>query len=240
DQALLRSFVTAEAPEPQSKWTSPSVRIRYFGHACVLVEWAGISILTDPWIGPISEEGSVEHFSYKDLPEKIDYALITHGHHDHFNLETLLRLRHRIDCLVVPRSSGLFYADPSLKLVAHQCGFRQIVELDSLESITLPDAEIVAVPFLGEHADLAHAKTGYIVRIGKEKILFAADSNCLDKRIYQHLRGLLGPIETVFLGTECVGAPLTWLYGALLPIKLQHSHSQSRRTKGCDASAALD
>jgi len=58
--------------------------------------------------------------------------------------------------------------------------------------------------------------------------------------MYEHLRHILGPIQTVFLGMECVGAPLSWLYGALLPTKLQHSHDQSRRTKGCDAKAALD
>jgi L-ascorbate metabolism protein UlaG (beta-lactamase superfamily) len=215
------------------------VRIRYFGHACVLVEWAGVSILTDPWVGVISEEG-VDHLSYRDLPEKIDYVLITHGHHDHFSLETLLRLRHRIGCLVVPRASGVFYADPSLKLAAQQCGFPDVIEIDSLESIDLPDGEIIGIPFLGEHADLPHSKIGYLVRSGKEQILFAADSNCLDGRLYQHLSRILGPIGTVFLGMECVGAPLSWLYGALLPVKLLHSHNQSRRTRGCNAAAAID
>jgi hypothetical protein len=39
---------------------------------------------------------------------------------------------------------------------------------------------------------------------------------------------------------ECVGAPLTWLYGAFLPGKLPRAYSQSRRTKGCDCQAALD
>lgn len=226
------------APPPESP-TGAQVRLRYFGHACVLVEWKGVSILTDPWLGMATPEG-VEHLSYQDLPEKIDFALITHAHHDHFVAETLLRLRHKIECLVVPRTFSMFYADTSLRLMAQKMGFKNVMELEALDSIKLPDGEITAIPFLGEHADLAHGKVGYIVRAGKQQILFAADSNCLEKRIYEHIRKVVGPIETVFLGMECVGAPLSWMYGTFLPSKLQRQHDQSRRTKGCNARAALD
>src|SRR5205807_1902637 len=69
--------------------------------------------------------------------------------------------------------------------------------------------------------------------------LFAADSNCLDEKIYRNLRRSIGPVDTVFLGMECVGAPLSWLYGALLPFRLPRNHDQSRRTKACDSKAAL-
>lgn len=231
---LLLSGPTPAAP----RWEGPGVRVRYFNHACVLVEGNGISILTDPWIGIESCAGGAARLTYRDLPEKIDYALITHNHHDHFVLETLLRLRHKIGCLVVPRSYGMYYADTSLKLMARKAGFKHVVELDALESIELPDGEIVGVPFFGEHADLAHGKTGFAVRLGDERILFAADSNCLDARVYEHLRAVLGPMDTVFLGMECVGAPLSWLYGALLPDKLQHAYDKSRRTKGSDSAAA--
>lgn len=236
----LRPLLTQELPRPAAKYDGDDVRIRYFGHACVLIEWNGVSVLTDPWIGVRSTEGGRERFSYDDLPEKIDYALITHCHHDHFVPETLVRLRHRIECLVVPRSYGLFYTDVSLKLAAKRIGFKNVVEMDSLDSIAVPNGEIISVPFLGEHADLAHGKSGYLIRAGNERILFAADSNCLDKRLYEHLRRVVGDIETVFLGMECVGAPLSWLYGALVPAKLQHSLDQSRRTKGSDSTAALN
>lgn len=238
DEERLLPLLTTAPARHAPRWEGEGVRIRYFNHACVLVEGNGVSILTDPWIGIESVAGGAERLSYEDLPEKIDFALITHNHHDHFVLETLLRLRHRIGCLVVPRAFGIYYADTSLKLMAQQLGFKNVVELDALDSIKLPDGEIIAVPFLGEHADLAHAKSGFVVRLGKEQILFAADSNCLDQRIYEHLRRIVGPTETVFLGMECVGAPLSWLYGALLPHKLQHTHDKSRRTKGSNSVAA--
>jgi L-ascorbate metabolism protein UlaG (beta-lactamase superfamily) len=224
-----------------AKYSAPlGLRVRYFGHACVLVEWNGVSVMTDPWIGARSLEMEVDRFSYDDLPEHIDYVLITHGHHDHYVPETLLRLRRKIGCLVVPHNFGLFYTDPSLKIMSRNLGFKTVREVDALESIGLPDGEIIAIPFLGEHADLPHGKTGYVIRAGKEHIMFAADSNCLEKRVYELVRKVVGSIDTVFLGMECVGAPHSWLYGALVPSKLEYSHDKSRRTKACDAQAALD
>jgi hypothetical protein len=155
-------------------------------------------------------------------------------------LESLLRLRHKIECLVVPRTFGMFYADTSLRLMSKKMGFKNIMEMEALDTIELPDGMITAVPFLGEHADLAHGKVGYAVRAGKEQVLFAADSNCLDRHVYENVRRVVGPIQTVFLGMECVGAPLSWMYGTFLPTKLQRNYDQSRRTKGCDSDAAMN
>ena len=238
DEKKLAPFLSRDPVAPADQWRGKGLRIRYLGHACVLVEWNGVSILLDPWLSVTPLEGGMERLTYRDLPEKIDFALITHAHHDHFVPETLLRLRHRIEVLVVPKTYNLFYTDPSLKLLGRRLGFKNVVEMDSLESLGLPDGEIVAAPFLGEHADLAHGKSAYVIRAGKERVLFAADSNCIDRGIYENLRRCLGDIETVFLGMECVGAPLSWLYGALLPSRIQHSYDNSRRTKGSDAEAA--
>jgi L-ascorbate metabolism protein UlaG (beta-lactamase superfamily) len=231
----------SEVPQTlPDKWRERQVRIRYCGHACVLLEWNGISLLTDPYLPVMPVAGGINRFSYQDLPEKIDYALVTHNHQDHFALETLLRLRERIGCLVVPKSYGILYGDISLKLMAQRLGFKNVVELDTMESIGLPDGEIIGAPFLGEHGDLAHGKIAYVVRAGTEQVLFAADSDCLDKRMYERLRHALGPIETVFLGTECVGAPLTWHCGALFPRRPTREQDQTRRYHGCDSRAALD
>lgn len=236
DERLLLPLLSAEpAPPPAERWDGAPPRVRYFGHACVLVEWRGVSILTDPYIGVVPEEGGIARHTYDDLPEHIDYVLITHNHHDHFCLETLLRLRRRIGCLVVPRASGFFYGDLSLKLLARAIGFKQVVELEALESIPLPDGEIVSVPFLGEHADLPHGKAAYVVRTGTQQMLFAADSDCLDRRVYEHLRRCLGPIDTVFIGMECVGAPLSWSCGPFFPVKPDYGQEQSRRYKGSDS-----
>jgi L-ascorbate metabolism protein UlaG (beta-lactamase superfamily) len=238
EKSLLPLLTTKQLPEYET-WKGTEPRIRYLGHACVLIEWNGVSILTDPCLGVIPATAASERFTYQDLPARIDYVLITHAHHDHFCVESLLRLRHKIGCLVVPRSNGTFYGDLSLKLLAQALGFRRAIEIDALESISVGDGEIIGVPFLGEHADLPHGKTAYVVRAGQHRILFAADSDCLDQEMYRHIRQVLGPIQTVFLGMECVGAPLTWTGGSLLPRQPKHSISQSRRYKGCDSNRGL-
>jgi hypothetical protein len=140
---------------------------------------------------------------------------------------------------VVNRSHGMFYGDISLKILTQKLGFKNVVELDTLESIPLPDGEIIAIPFMGEQADLPHGKTAYVVRAGNEQILFGADSNCLDRRMYEHIHEVLGPVQTVFIGMECVGAPLSWMYEPLFPVKPEYSIDQSRRLMGCDSFRAM-
>ena len=236
----LLPMLTEEPRLPPKKWERESVRIRYFGHACLLIERKGISILTDPLIAAIPAKDGLERFSYGDLPGEIDFALITHNHPDHISLETILRLRHRIKCLVVPRSFGILYGDISLKALAHRIGFRNIIEMDALENLMFPDGEIIGVPFLGEHSDLAHGKTGYVIRLGERRILIGADSDCLDRQVYRNARQCIGRIDTVFLGTESVGAPLSWSNGSLLAKKPSSEEEESRRQHGCDARRAIN
>ncbi|HVF90479.1 MAG TPA: condensation domain-containing protein [Blastocatellia bacterium] len=237
---LLMSLLSDAPARKYEEWKGKEARIRYLGHACLLIEYNGVTMLTDPCVGTDPGGGGMERMSYPDLPDRIDYALVTHNHQDHFHIETLLRLRHRIGCLVVPKSFGIFYGDVSLKMIAEKIGFKQVVEMDTLGSIRLPDAEITAVPFMGEHADLPHGKTGYVIRLGGQQILVAADSDCLDRRVYEQVRRALGPIETVFIGMECVGAPLSWCCGPFFPAKPDFGHEQTRRYKGCDSIRALE
>jgi len=91
---------------------------------------------------------------------------------------------------------------------------------------------------LGEHNDLPSAKTAYVVQLASHSILFAADSNCLDASMYEHVRKTTGPVDILFVGMEFVGAPLNWVYGPILPIASEHRHSQERRSSGCNADHA--
>src|ERR1041384_5960936 len=131
---LFSSFFTTEAPRPVEKYTGDSVRIRYFGHASLLIQTREISIMLDPLIS-YESNGGIHRYRYADLPETIDYVLITHNHQDHCMFETLLQLRHKIKNVIVPKSSGGNLADPSLKLILQNIGFRQVREIDEMESI---------------------------------------------------------------------------------------------------------
>lgn len=240
DDRKLLALLSDTPPKHVDVWQGKGIRIRYYGHASVLVEFNGKTVLIDPFLAVTPSEGGIERFTFQDLPPNIDYVLITHGHHDHFIFETLLRIRHKIGCLVVPKCSGIFYADFSLRLMARALGFKNVVEVEPLDSIAFDKGEIVSVPFLGEHNDLPFAKTGWLIQAGEKQILFAADSNCLDKRMYENICVQRGPIDVVFLGMEYLGAPLSWVYGPLLPKLPGYKECQSRRSNGSDSVGAMN
>ena len=235
---LVRSFFTPDPPARYEPYAGATARWRYFGHACVLVETAGTTMLFDPVLS-YTYESDISRYTYLDLPERIDYVIITHNHQDHVLFESLLQLRHKIQCIVVPRSDGTLQ-DPSLKLLLRQVGFTDVVELGELDEIRIPDGSITGLPFLGEHADLAiRTKLAYLVRIGGHTLLFAADSCNVEPKLYEHLHRELGDIDALFLGMECNGAPLTWLYGPLLSHSLDRGMDQSRRLAGSNYEQAM-
>jgi L-ascorbate metabolism protein UlaG (beta-lactamase superfamily) len=94
-EPLLRTLFTQQPPAPYEPYGGTGVRWRYFGHACILVENGDVSLLLDPVLS-YTYESTISRYTYDDLPEMIDYVLITHNHQDHILFETLLQLRHRI------------------------------------------------------------------------------------------------------------------------------------------------
>ncbi|MFC0516384.1 MBL fold metallo-hydrolase [Mucilaginibacter angelicae] len=235
DVPLFKSFFTVTPPPVYEKYNGENVRMRYFGHACILLETCGLSILIDPVISYYGYTSQIEHYSDADIPDVIDYVLITHNHQDHILLETLLPLRHKIKNLIVPVTTSGALQDPSLKLFFQQIGFDQVIEINEMEEIKFENCTITGLPFTGEHSDLnVRAKTCFHVRIQDFTFLFAADSRILESRLYEHVHSAIGDIDVIFLGMECDGAPLSWLYGPLLTSELPRDKDQSRRLAGSD------
>jgi L-ascorbate metabolism protein UlaG (beta-lactamase superfamily) len=230
---LVHSFLTMECPPRYIPYRGAGVRWRYFGHACILIESHEISILLDPVLS-YTYENRISRYTYLDLPESIDYVLITHNHVDHILFETLLQIRHKIKNVVVPRNSGGHLQDPSLKLILENCGFRNVIELAEMQEIHDGNVQICGLPFWGEHADLdILSKLAWLIKIGSHSLLFAADSCNIEPRLYEHLHRELGDIDVLFLGMECDGAPLSWLYGPLATHRIERSIDESRRLSGC-------
>lgn len=233
DEPLFETFFTQEAHRPYKPYEGDKVRMRYFGHACILVETQGVSILLDPLISYYGYQTSIAHYSDVDVPDVIDYALITHNHQDHILFETLLPLRHKIKNLVVPRTTTGGLQDPNLKLMFRNTGFENVIEVEDMESIKFKDCTITGIPFIGEHSDLnIQAKICHHVKIGEFSMLFLADSCNVDPDLYKHVHALIGDVDVIFLGMECDGAPLTWLYGPLLSEELPRDMDSSRRLAG--------
>ncbi len=76
-----------------------ALRITMVGHATLLIQAAGVNLLTDPvwssrvsphsWLGPqqVTEPG----IAFENLPP-IDAVLLSHNHYSHMDLATLARL----------------------------------------------------------------------------------------------------------------------------------------------------
>lgn len=233
------SFLTTEKPKPYATYEGLGARWRYFGHACILLETKEISVLLDPVLS-YTYESDVSRYTYGDLPEVIDYVLITHNHQDHILFETLLQLRHRIRNIVVPRNSGGALQDPSLKLLLKQCGFPNVIEVSEMEEIPFDRGSITAVPFLGEHGDLnVSTKSAYLLRVGRHSLLFAADSCNISPQMYEHIHKEIGDVDALFVGMECDGAPVSWIYGPLVTQRIERSKDHSRRLAGSNYERAL-
>lgn len=236
---LLRAFLTSEGPALYVPYSGSGVRWRYFGHACILIESQGTSILFDPVLS-YTYENNISRYTYLDLPESIDYVLITHNHQDHILFETLLQIRHKVKTIVVPRNGGGHLQDPSLKLLLKNCGFKNVIELTEFEEIQNGNVHITGLPFFGEHADLdIQTKMAWLVRIGQHALLFAADSCNIEPRLYEHIHREMGNVDALFLGMECDGAPLSWLYGPLITQRMERAMDESRRLAGSNYEQAV-
>jgi len=230
----IESLLTQSPPQIAPGFDGDGVRIRYYNHATILIETPEVTILTDPVIS-YSYDTGLPRFTFLDLPETIDYVLITHDHVDHVQLETLLQIRHKIRNIIVPRNNQGAMADPSLKLMLQKLGFTGVRDLEILETIDVPDGQIVGLPFLGEHADLnIYSKIAYFVQLKGRSVLALADSSNLDPELYRHLHSIIGETDVIFLGMECQGGPMSWLHGPLLTRSLSRKMDNSRRFTGAD------
>jgi L-ascorbate metabolism protein UlaG (beta-lactamase superfamily) len=98
----------AAADKPPERVMGNALRVSFVGHATVLIQTAGVNILTDPiwserafmvqWAGPrrVTPPG----IAFEDLPP-IDVVLVSHNHYDHMDGPTLARLREEHNPLVI-------------------------------------------------------------------------------------------------------------------------------------------
>jgi L-ascorbate metabolism protein UlaG (beta-lactamase superfamily) len=234
--AFLETLLTPESSRSPDRHIDSGGRIRYFGHACLVLQSPRAAIVTDPFIS--ADSSASGRYTYDDLPDFVDLVLITHGHQDHIVLETLLQLRGRVGAVVVPRSSRGNLCDPSLGLYLSHLGF-PVVDVDDYDEVEFPGGRVTATPFLGEHADLdIRGKSTYWVDIAGRKAFVGADSSGIEPALYRRIRAHLGRADVAFLGMECDGAPLTWLYQALLTKPVTKRMSDSRKLSGSNAAQA--
>lgn len=107
DRPAWPEHVAVTPSRPTARVDGGRMVTTWIGHATVLVQTAGLNIITDPvWsehagpfgIGP--ERVAAPGVRFEDLP-KIDLVLLSHDHYDHFDIVTLKRLWARDHPLIV-------------------------------------------------------------------------------------------------------------------------------------------
>lgn len=234
----LQELFTRQQPERQYQPVQSGIRLTYTGHAGFLLESNNVAILIDPVIACRSVESQEDMFSFSELPAKINYTCLTHCHHDHVNIETLLQLRYKLEKVLVPKNNGGTLIDPSISLLLQQLQI-DAYELEDLAVTEIPGGRIIAIPFLGEHGDLnIRSKAAWYIELEGRKFFFGADSSNPEIKMYELLGQHFGDIDVMAIGMECVGAPYTWLYGALSTKVVSKNIKNSRRLNGSDSRQA--
>ncbi len=83
-------------------------------------------------------------------------------------------------------------------------------------------------------------KIAYLIRLLDKSILCAADSRNVEFELYEKVHQIIGDVDALYLGMECDGAPLMWLYGQFFSRPVKREDDQSRRLSGSDYIRAID
>ena len=170
-------------PEP-SKWSDAQVTLAWIGHSTVLINFFGVTILTDPvlfsrigirlpgfTIGP--KRLTAPALSLDELP-KVDLVLLSHAHFDHLDLRTLRCFDESTSVITARATRDLLQGTR----------FSHVTELEWGQSKRLSTAtgeiEITAFPVKHWGArtqrDTYRGYNGYLIERSGRRIIFAGDT----------------------------------------------------------------
>ena len=200
-----RDVVPAKNKPTPLTWNDHDVTAAWLGHATVLVNFYGLTILTDPTFMPrigmdigIATVGPkrlvAPPIALKDLPP-IDLILLSHAHLDHFDTPTL----HHFDS--APKAVT---AKATLDLFSDMKFRKNVTELSWGESANVSTAhgDVRVEAFEVNHwgARWRHDKqrgyNGYILEREGKKLMFGGDTAITDK--FQLIRSK-GPFDLAIM-----------------------------------------
>ncbi|WP_425475890.1 MBL fold metallo-hydrolase [Mesorhizobium yinganensis] len=193
------------AARPAERIDGGALRLTMVGHSTLLIQIAGLNILTDPvWsdrVSPLSFAGpkrvNAPGIRFDDLP-RIDAVLVSHNHYDHLDLATLKRLQIGHDPLfVTPLGNDALIrtAAPGARVSVH----------DWDENVRVGDGAVVHLEPVhhwsarGTRDRRMALWCGFVVETAAGKIFFAGDTGFHDGTPYSRLASRHGEMRLAIL-----------------------------------------
>jgi len=178
----VRPFVAPYQPNDGQRLRAnaggPERSVTFIGHASVLLQAGGVSMLTDPVfsddVGGLFRRAAPPGVALRDLPP-IDLVVISHNHRDHLDEESVRALGPSVH-YVVPLGLGAWF---------RARGLTRVTELDWWQSTVVEGragrATVTLVP--AQHWSQRAATDrnqslwgGYVIDAGGERVFFAGDT----------------------------------------------------------------
>lgn len=180
-----RWIENAPQPRPPERVMGDAVRLTMIGHVSVLIQTAGINILTDPvWskrASPFQSAGPrrvrAPGIRLDELPP-VDLVLVSHNHYDHLDTATLAALVDRFDPLIVtPLGNGT--------IVGKHAAAARVIELDWDERTEFGPLVVEAEPVNHWSARWSNDRNealwaGLMIHAPNRRIFFNGDSGFAD------------------------------------------------------------
>ena len=190
---------------PPPRVAGAALRVTCVGHATFLIQGAGLNILTDPvWserASPLSFAGprraNPPGIAFDDLPP-IDAVLVSHGHYDHLDVETLARLWQRDR----PRIVAPLGQDATIQ--GHDAGIA-VVTADWGDAVPLGNGvEAVLEPVhhwtaRGPFDRNRALWCGFVLRGLGDGVFFAGDTGFDEGRPFRRVAARHGPLGLALL-----------------------------------------
>lgn len=142
-------------------------RVTWLGHATVLVQTPkGTNLLIDPFI-----QNNPKYPKGFELPEKIDYILLTHGHGDHISDAVPVAKKHKANVAAIYELAAYVASQGADKITGFNIG--GTVQLDDV-AVTMVEAKHSAGAEGKNGAQYAGVATGFVLTIANGPVLYHA------------------------------------------------------------------
>jgi len=206
--------------EPPQHVEGDALRVSFVGHATVLVQTAGLNILTDPvWAercSPVSFAGpkrvNPPGIDFDDLPT-IDVILLSHNHYDHLDLDAISRLHDKFKPLIVtPLGNDRILKNHNTNLRVAVGDWGDTIELSKNVSATFEPMHHWSARGLGDRRNALWA--AFVLQTPNGNIYHVGDTGFHDGKNYKIAKEKYGNFRLAILP-----------FGAYEPRQfMQHQH----------------